>query len=378
MIKFIAFISILIILITLFYLNKTKINEMFTHDNTDSLPVINNSIFVNLYDNKGTKLNILLISKPFGSDADYKIYLDNINKYIYLGITSYMEFPGLPTNPTDKYILENDKSKSHDNMNVYNIEMYHKLAEGWLHCFKNPEKYLPMNKINFLISESDFVNYNVLRPEPSIVKEYDFLYNCPKVNDNSPCDDWVSYNKNWELALKCIPILCKQFGLKGLLVGRKNCKLPEGCENYIDTTGWLDYHEHIKVYDKCKFLFMPNIRDASPRVLTECLSKNLPCLVNSNILGGWKYVDEEKTGTFFTDETDIAESITKLLANMDKYKPRQYIIDNYGPVNSGRRLKEYLFTNFRDRLNLKEEDVDYVTIRNPSIGFTDLSISSRS
>ena len=83
MIKFIAFISILIILITLFYLNKTKINEMFTHDNTDSLPVINNSIFVNLYDNKGTKLNILLINlteavlgcKTFSKKLLYTLFL---------------------------------------------------------------------------------------------------------------------------------------------------------------------------------------------------------------------------------------------------------------------------------------------------------------
>jgi glycosyltransferase involved in cell wall biosynthesis len=280
-----------------------------------------------------------------------------------------MEFPGLPTNPLDRYVLEDDKTVSNSGMNIYNMGMYQKLTEGWLHCFKEPNKYLPSDKFNFLISESDFVNYNILRPDPSVVKQYDFLYNCPKVNEGSPCDDWVSYNKNWELALKCLPILCKQFGLRGLLVGRKNCPLPDGCAQYLDTTGWLDYHEHIKVYDKCKFIFMPNIIDASPRVLTESLAKGLPCLVNSNILGGWKYVDEEKTGTFFTDETDIANSITKLLANMTKYNPRQYIIDNYGPVNSGRRLKEYLFTHFKDRLNVKESEVDYVTIRNSAVGF---------
>jgi hypothetical protein len=356
----------------------TKVNEYFADAPSDGLPIINNPIFVHLYDDKGNKLNVLLVSKPFGTDSDYKLYLDNINKYIYLGISSYMEFPGLPTNPVDKYVLETSTIQSHNSMNVYNLGMYHKLAEGWLHCFKEPEKYLPSNTKNFLLSESDFVNYNILSPDVNVVKQYDFLYNCPKVNESSPCDDWVSYNKNWELAYKCLPILCKKFGLKGLLVGRKNCTLPEGCAQYLDTTGWLDYHEHIKIYDKCKFIFMPNIRDASPRVLTEALSKGLPCLVNRNIIGGWKYVDEEKTGTFFTDENDVSDAIAKLLANMNKYNPRQYIIDNYGPINAGRRLKEYLFTNFKDRLNLKEEDVEHISIRNTAIGFIELPKSTMS
>ena len=31
---------------------------------------------------------------------------------------------------------------------------------------------------------------------------------------------------------------------------------------------------------------------------------------------------------------------------MNMYTPRQYIIDNYGPINSGKRLKEILFKCF--------------------------------
>jgi glycosyltransferase involved in cell wall biosynthesis len=221
----------------------------------------------------------------------------------------------------------------------------------------------------FLLSESDFVNYNVLKPNPNVPVEYDFIYSCPKVDENSSCNDWVSYNKNWELALKCLPIMCLQFKLRGLLVGRSKCTLPVGCEKLLDTTGWVDYYENIKLYNKCKFIFVPNIRDASPRVLTEALACGLPCLVNYNILGGWKYVDSVHTGEFFTDETDIAESITILLKNMSTYNPRQYIIDNYGPINSGKQLKNFLYSNFNDKINVPITDVNYVVFRGPLTGF---------
>jgi hypothetical protein len=249
--------------------------------------------------------------------------------------------------------------------------MYYKLCDGWLHCFKNPIEYLPSDKPNALISESDFINYNVIKPDSSIVKEYDFIYSCPKVNETSPCNDWVSYNKNWELCKKCLPVLCLKYKLKGLLVGRKGCQLPDGCDKYITTTGWVDYKENIKLYNKCRFLFVPNQRDASPRVLTEAMSFNLPCLVNKNILGGWKYIESNKTGEFFTDENDIGCAIDLLLANMNNYRPRQYIIERYGPIESGKRLKKFIFDNFKDRIRnennekVKESDIKYILIRNP-------------
>jgi len=338
------------------------------------LPILDSSPFVHLYDNTGTKLNISLISKPFGTDSDYKLFLNNINKYIFIGITSYMEFPSIPGNPIDKYILEKDVTESTVNQS-YNLEMYFKLCDGWLHCFREPIKYLPHDKPSTLISESDFVNYNVLKPDTNIKKEYDFIYSCPKVDKNSPCNDWVSLNKNWELALKCFPIMCLKYKLKGLLIGREGCELPEGCEPYLDTTGWLDYNENIKLYNKCKFIFVPNVRDASPRILTEALASNLPALVNINILGGWKYIESGKTGEFFTDENDISQALDTLLLNMNKYEPREYIINNYGPINSGKRLKKFIFDNFKDQVKndkneiIDENSIEYIVFRGPLVNF---------
>ena len=330
---------------------------------TDLEDIEKNPLFVNLYDNKGNKLNVTLISKPMFGEKDFKQFLVNKPNKIYLGITSYLEFPYASSNPKDKYIdvkeLYDKKSDKKKGYNPYYYDMYLDICEGWLHCFKDPSKYLDVKKPLSLISESDFINFNNIKPDNNITKEYDYIYSCPKVNSDSGCDDWVSYNKNWELGKKCIKVM-SDMGLKGLLIGREGCKVPDNCE----TTGWVEYNQMLKLYQKAKFIFLPNEADASPRVLTECLSLNVPCLVNKNILGGWKYVNN-KTGEFFTDENDVKKSSNLLLNNLDKYSPRQYIIDNFGPINSGKKLKKYLFDNFRNRLNVKENEVKYVTIRNP-------------
>ena len=104
--------------------------------------------------------------------------------------------------------------------------MYLDICEGWLHCFRDPKKYINTKKPLALISESDFINYKKIKPDDKIKKEYDYIYSCPKVNSDSGCDDWVSYNKNWTLAKKCIKIMSDK-GMKGLLVGREGCSVPK-------------------------------------------------------------------------------------------------------------------------------------------------------
>jgi hypothetical protein len=357
--KVIKYIITLVLLVLLYFFIYKNIIKVDGFENSSKIPTLEGSHFVHLYDDKGNKLNVVLVSKPFSSDTEYRQYMQNMGKLIYLGISSYMEFPHMPTNPEDNYEIEQFG-------NPYHLDMYFEMCKGWLHCFKNPEKFIPTDKPYELISESDFVNYKQLTPPENVEKEFDFMYSCPKVSESSHCDDWVSHNKNWALALKCLPILCEKYKLKGLLIGRKDCEIPEGCKPYITTTGWLDYGEHVKQYSRCKFLFVPNQRDASPRVITEALAFNIAILVNTNILGGWKYVTEQ-TGELFTDETDIAKSLDKLIPRLPKYTPRQYIIDNYGPINSGRRLKKFIYDNFGDKVNIKE--CDYVVMRGPIYGF---------
>ncbi len=387
MIKYI--ISFILLALLYFFITKNiNIMDGFKNNDTRPLPDLKNP-FVHLYDDKGTKLNIVLIAQPLGSDDQYRTYMENMAKITFVGISSYMEFPYVPSNPEDNYKEEHfSQGEPNKEQNVlvenfayeyttpYYLDMYFEMCKGWLHCFKNPEKYIPTEKPHALISESDFVNYKQIPYNPDNIhmeREFDFLYSCPKVNKDSGCDDWVSHNKNWELAKKCLPILCKKFKLKGLLVGREGCELPEGCAEYITTTGWLDYGENIKQYNRCKFIFVPNVRDASPRVITEAMSADCAVLINKNILGGWKYAVEQ-TGELFNDENDIEEVLNIFVPKLNKgeFKSSQYIIDNYGPVNSGRKLKEFLFKNWGDKMNIDENECDYITMRGHLTGYDEL------
>ena len=94
----------------------------------------------------------------------------------------------------------------------------------------------------------------------------------------------------------------------------------------------------------------------------EALSNNLACLVNKNILGGWKYVND-KTGELFTDEKDVVKAVEKLLDGLknNKYKPRDYYVTNYSVEHSGKRLKEFLYKHWKDRINIPEDKVNFIS-----------------
>ena len=246
------------------------------------------------------------------------------------------------------------------------------------------------------MSESDFCDCNVNKPDPSIKKKYDFIYICHRdALSNCSSDEWVAFNKNLKLAKKCISILCKEKKLKGLLVGRSGCELPEGCEGFdinefkndenkelldIVTTSKLNYYDMIKKYDECKLIFIPNIHDASPRVVTEAMAHNIPCLMNKNIVGGWKYIksydghNELPSGEFFNDETDFKEMIDKMIKNIDKYEPRQFFVSNYGIIRTGKKLKKFIYDVFGDKVNIPQEKIDYITPEFKKIDFKECSL----
>ena len=336
-------------LLIIFLIKLCYSKEHFTEEK-NSTPIVKRP-FVNLYDNIGNRLNVILISKPFSGDSQYQDCLKYKKNNIILGISSYLEFPAMVSNPFENFTENYKKYK------------YKQLAEGWIHGFKNPDKFFSKNIPLLFASESDFIDCNVCKPDESIKKEYDFIYICLKVDaKQKKCDDWATWNKNWSLAKKCLDILCNKFKLKGLLVGRKNCELPNGCNKLMDTTDMLSHDELKKMYNKSKFIFIPNEKDASPRVLTEAMAINLPALINKNILGGWKYINS-KTGEFFIDENDISKSLERLLKNIknNQYEPRNFFVKNYSVINSGKRLKHFIYSNYSDRINIPEQNVDYIT-----------------
>ena len=336
-----------------------------------------NRPFCNLYDNNGNLLNVTLLSRPFYAPNHYKDYDMKVkNKFKVLGISSYQEFPNKPLNPKDNY---NEKS------NIYDKNKWISMCDGWLHCFREEhvDDYLPKNMKKILMSESDFCDCNVNKPDPEVKKKYDFIYICHRdaLGDCST-KEWVAFNKNLELAQKCISILCNEKKLKGLLVGRTGCKLPEGCEGFdikkfkdndnlnlldIVTTEKLDYYDLNSKYDEVKLIFIPNIHDASPRVVTEAMAHNIPCLMNENIVGGWKYIksydgiNELPSGEFFKDESNFKEMIDKMIHNIDKYEPRQFFVSNYGILKTGKKLKQFINEVYGDTLNVPMDKIDYIT-----------------
>lgn len=351
-------------LVALIFLGRKK-RENFNGDVTtvavkDEVPDLPRPM-VNFYDQSGNRLNIIGISKPFGSDEDLKKYTDNKDKCIFIGVSSYLEFPNKISNPYEQ-LDEN-----------YKKYKYKELCEAWIHGFRNPEDYFPPGVPHELISESDFMDCHVMKPNPEVEKKYDFVYICLKQDDTKDtCDDWATYNKNWDLAKKCLKVMCEKYKLRGLLLGRKDCELPNLCHELMDTTNFLTYDKMMESYNSAKFIFLPNVADASPRVLAEAMLCNLPIMVNQNILGGWKYVRKE-TGVFFNNENDIGDAISKMnenLAQGNVYNPRKYFLENYGIINSGRRLKEFLYKNFGNRINLPKHQVEFVTIDYPKVQYS--------
>jgi len=305
--------------------------------------------FKNIYDDNGELINVILLAAPFREKKHEELYETYKQQGLsFCGISSYLEFPGVINNPyEDQY----HKQQNHD---------YIAMASTWLHCFRNPEQYLSKQPAvpNILLTEADLKDTDTYKPNPSIQKEYDFIYVCLK--DNEKCDSgWQSYNRNWDLAKKCLIIMCQKYKLKGIIIGRENCPITEFCSGIVKLLPFLPFNEFQAEMQKCRFLFVPNVSDASPRVITEALCYNMPVLVNYNIVGGWHNVIPGITGEFFNDENDISISIEKITTNYISYEPRDWFVKNRGKRNSGSILAKFLIQHFT---NINNPNMAYATI----------------
>jgi hypothetical protein len=110
---------------------------------------------------------------------------------------------------------------------------------------------------------------------------------------------------------------------------------------------------------KCRFLFVPNVADASPRVITEAMCYNMPVLVNRNILGGWHYVEPGVSGEFFTNKRDVVPALRRLTTRMNAYAPRRHFMRHHGKHRDGRRLAAFLKQHYP---NLNNKRMKYATI----------------
>lgn len=257
--------------------------------------------------------NWILVNGPIATQGQQNQFAElRRNRYRFAAMSSFMQFP-LP-----------DREDTLD---------YGAVCEVWCHCFRRPERYMEAALPRALISASDFTNFNHVAPaavadSPGAV--FDFVY-------AGSAEPWKKEAKNWGLAGKCIPLICRAFGFRALVIGTPDGDFP-ACDG-VAFREKVPWHELLANIHAAKFLFVPNVLDASPRILAEALCLDTPVVVNRHILGGWKYVNRF-TGVFFRSETDVLAAVRQCIGR--SHAPREWFRSNYGPWLSGARLLQLI------------------------------------
>jgi hypothetical protein len=211
------------------------------------------------------------------------------------------------------------------------------VCEAWCHCFRDPDPFLPADRPRFLISNSDFVDSarvcELAYEAGPVAKRWDVVY-CTK-------QDWSrDVMKDWTLAKACIDVLVHDLNLSVLVIGRDG--LPDVPRHpNVDIWAEVSWAECLGCIARSRLVLVSGRLDPSPRVITEALALDVPVLVNAEILGGWKYVNEA-TGSLFDGESDVGAKAGECLSGA--YRPRAWLLEHYGRDNSARRLAECLRT----------------------------------
>ena len=233
--------------------------------------------------------------------------------YRFCGMSSYLTFPQRQTGDA----LD-----------------YETVCEAWCHCFREPERFLTTSIPRSLISISDFTDYQQIAPRnfrrTQSSNSFDLIY-------VGGMQNWQHERKNWRLAAHTIPRICAELRLKALVIGNADHEFREAPQvTYAATLPWSEFMAQLSA---ARLLFVPNLLDASPKVLGEALCLNVPIVVNRKILGGWKYVNSF-TGAFFDDGADALSAVRRCLDS--RLQPREWFRANYGPYLSGSRLLRLL------------------------------------
>lgn len=211
-------------------------------------------------------------------------------------------------------------------------------CEAWTHCARDPSRFLPPDRPRFLVSNSDFVDPEAVweaglgsDPNPLVPKVWDVV--CAYRGHWSE-----ELPANWSLARRCIEILSEQFNLSVLVISRG--PIPDVASlGDVETRAGLSWSERMGCVARSRVALFPGRMDPSPRLITQSLCLDVPVLLHSGILGGWKYVEPE-TGRFFDNETDVGFEAMSCISG--HHSPREWITRNYGPDRAARRLADAL------------------------------------
>lgn len=267
-----------------------------------------------LTDERNREIGWACLNAPLRTRGEAERLARVRRRYRLIGMTSHLTFP--------QYRAPGD---AHD---------YAALCEAWCHCFRDPDAYLPAALPRLLLPYSDFTNPWETSPERFGGGEsaLDFVYVCPD-------DPWKEQAKNWQLARRCFPPLCRDLGLRGLVVGRESFEGVEDLRGRLATCTELPWFELMRHLARARMLLVTSLEDPSPRLIAEALALDTPVLIQRSILGGWHYVNFF-TGAFFESERDVGASARRLLSRWTS--PRAWFCSHHGPSLAGARLARFL------------------------------------
>jgi len=288
---------------------------------------------------RGELTNIILVRSPFRSARQEQLYHKYKKELLFVGISSFEDYPLPPENPFSA---------------KFPVDKYTGLFPGFLHMMHEDQakKYFPPEVKLLLMSQSDFSLPGPFKP---MKKKWDFTLSGSDQDVWRDCVGWSSFAKNWSFVKEALEVMCSEFKMTGVLVatraksGDTKCSIPKSCDGLMLQTRYLNQNEFFDYQRQSRFGFLPQIHDASPRVSSQALGNDIPILMNRNIMGGWKYVND-KTGEFFHDMSDFRDSLRRIMQGVkdQKYEPRKWVTQNYGDKIQGERLYKWIKENFAD------------------------------
>ncbi len=268
-----------------------------------------------LTDERNRSVGWACLNAPLRTSEEWARLARVRRRYRLIGMTSHLTFP--------HYRPPGD---THD---------YATLCEGWCHCFRDPDAYLPSEIPRVLLPYSDFTDPWQTSPERfggDGEQAFDFVFVCPS-------DPWKERCKNWPLARRCFPPLCQELGLRGLVVGHETFEGIDDLGDRLFACAELPWPALMHQLARARLLLVTSLEDPSPRLIAEALALDTPVLINRAILGGWHYVNVF-TGAFFDSEHDVAARARGVLERWTS--PRAWFRSHHGPSLAGARLARFL------------------------------------
>ena len=250
------------------------------------------------------------------------------------------------------------------------VQHYSTRVKAICHPFRKTDKF-PKNTPTYLLSESDFCDKRwICADDLSIGKKYDITYFTLDSRQGSKCKGF-----------SCIPMLTdlsKELGIRVRVIdysppkyGREEGRRKSYAKDHPDKSLWKvrdvlkKCREQIRyesgsftesqlnrMVQESRISFFPNTLDASPRMIPESLIRGVPVIVNKNIWGGWKYVNEQN-GCFFRfpqtydeylgKQKDYKQSAKKAITSMlekdlNPLDIKSNYYKDYGMINASKAL----------------------------------------